>query len=387
MPKSKRNKQVDLSKTRQKGLEGKKNLYRKIQENVDTYAHVFVFSVADMRNTKMKNLREQWKHSRFFIGKNKVMAMALGRSPEEEYKSNLHKVGQMLKGERGLLFTNQSIDECAKWFESFSEGDYARSGNVATEDVTLYEGPLQQFPHSLEAYLRQLGLPTTLKKSMGIDQNGGVIHLIQDYVVCRSGDRLSPETARILKLLGYEMAEFRVKLECVWSQDGSFVDFQSGLQDSEAKENISESKHSCTSEKISLIDDPVVHEKTQDLKSVENIEECKKLSMDPTSKDDVIAMIVDVSEEPKPKKRKGGPAKKAKTMNKKEIQKDNEENYSEKEKSDILKITEEKLLESAEKPKKFSPRVTRARAAATKKTLHLNLWKTKQGKEKCKLLY
>ncbi|GIX80827.1 mRNA turnover protein 4 homolog [Caerostris darwini] len=376
MPKSKRNKQVDLSKTRQKGLEGKKNLYQKIQENVDTYAHVFVFSVADMRNAKMKNLREQWKHSRFFIGKNKVMAMALGRSPEEEYKSNLHKVGQMLKGERGLLFTNQSIDECVKWFESFSEGDYARSGNVATEDVTLSEGPLQQFPHNLEAYLRQLGLPTTLKK--------GVIHLIQDYVVCRSGDRLSPETARILKLLGYEMAEFRVKLECVWSQDGSFVDFQSGMQDSEAKENISELKHSCTSEKISLIDDPVVHEKTQDLKSVENIEECKKLSMDPTSKDDdVTAMIVDdVSEEPKPKKRKGGAAKKTKTMNKKEIQKDNEENYSEKEKSDIFKITEEKLVESAEKPKKFSPRVTRARAAATKKNVTSELVENKTRKRK-----
>ena len=35
---------------------------------------------------------------------------------------------------------------------------------MATQDVTLPEGPLQQFPHSVETHLRQLGLPTTLKK-------------------------------------------------------------------------------------------------------------------------------------------------------------------------------------------------------------------------------
>lgn len=42
--------------------------------------------------------------------------------------------------------------------------DYARAGNQAQMDVTLDEGPLEQFPHSMEPQLRQLGLPTALKK-------------------------------------------------------------------------------------------------------------------------------------------------------------------------------------------------------------------------------
>lgn len=42
------------------------------------------------------------------------MAMALGRSPEEEYRTNLYKVGQNLKGERGLLFSNKSTEEVLK---------------------------------------------------------------------------------------------------------------------------------------------------------------------------------------------------------------------------------------------------------------------------------
>lgn len=57
------------------------------------------------------------------------------------------------------------------WFRSYSEGDYARSGNTATEDVTLNAGPLPMFPHSLEPYLRQLGLPTSLVKGKCIMGN------------------------------------------------------------------------------------------------------------------------------------------------------------------------------------------------------------------------
>ncbi|GFQ70514.1 mRNA turnover protein 4 homolog [Trichonephila clavata] len=224
MPKSKRNKIVELTKTKKHGFEGKKQLYEQIQSSVEKFAHVFVFTVNDMRNTKMKGIRDQWKHSRFCIGKNKVMAKALGLTEEDEFRLNLHKIGQQLKGERGLLFTNQPVEEVVNWFRSYSERDYARSGNIATEDVVLPEGPLKQFPHSLESYLRQLGLPTTLQK--------GVIHLLRDYVVCQAGDKLSPEAARILKLLGYQMAEFSIKIRSVWSQDGNFVDL-----DSEAKEN------------------------------------------------------------------------------------------------------------------------------------------------------
>lgn len=39
------------------------------------------------------------------------MAMALGRSAEEEYKPNLHKLGQQIKGQRGLLFSNKPTEE------------------------------------------------------------------------------------------------------------------------------------------------------------------------------------------------------------------------------------------------------------------------------------
>lgn len=243
MPKSKRNKQIELAKTKKRGLDWKKGLFEEVRSCVDKYTNAFVFLVNDMRNSKMKTVREQWKHSRFFIGKNKIMAMALGRSAEEEYKPNLHKLGKEIKGQCGLLFSNKPIEEVLSWFRSYSEGDYARSGNAATETVNLTQGPLAMFPHNLEPYLRQLGLPTTLEK--------GVIHLIKDHEVCKEGDVLTPETARILKLLGYEMAEFHITIACVWSQDGSFMQFLDPVSP-DSKQNKNQAKKSSFGSKATI---------------------------------------------------------------------------------------------------------------------------------------
>lgn len=48
---------------------------------------------------------------RFFFGKNKVMAIALGKSEEEEVLPNIHKLSSLLQGQCGLLFTNKKKEE------------------------------------------------------------------------------------------------------------------------------------------------------------------------------------------------------------------------------------------------------------------------------------
>ncbi|XP_020368024.2 mRNA turnover protein 4 homolog, partial [Rhincodon typus] len=160
MPRSRRDKRVSLTKTTKKGLQVKQNLIEELRKCVDTYKNLFVFSVENMRNNKLKDMRSAWKHSRFFFGKNKVMMVALGKEPADEYKDGLHKVSKQLQGEVGLLFTNRTKVEVIEWFEQYTESDFARAGNVATMAVTLDAGPLPQFTHSLEPQLRQLGLPT-----------------------------------------------------------------------------------------------------------------------------------------------------------------------------------------------------------------------------------
>jgi len=218
MPKSKRNRLVSLTSTKKKSFsEIKEKLVQKVRDSCDEFERAFIFSVQNMRNSKLKDVRQQWKDSRFFFGKNKVMAIGLGMSKETEYKDNLHKLSDRLYGQCGLLFTNRPRNEVLKWFEEYYETDFARSGNIASETIVLDAGPLTQFAHSIEPHLRLLGMPTSLQK--------GVVTLLKDYEVCKEGTPLTSEQARILKLLGNEMAEFKITIEAVWESDGYFEEY------------------------------------------------------------------------------------------------------------------------------------------------------------------
>jgi len=217
MPKSKRNKVTTLSKTGKKvGLEFKQNLIDKIRQSVDDYSNLFVFSVDNMRNTHLQAVRDAWradnKKGLFFMGKNRVMAVALGREEAEEYNEKLHRVSKLLRGSnRGLMFTNEDPLSVEAFFDSHREPDFARTNGTATEDVVLGEGPLPQFGHAMEPQLRNMGMPTALKR--------GVITLLNEFPVCKKGDKLTSEQARILKLLGHKQAEFKIDLISLWSKD------------------------------------------------------------------------------------------------------------------------------------------------------------------------
>ncbi|XP_053618874.1 mRNA turnover protein 4 homolog [Plodia interpunctella] len=214
MPKSKRDKKVSLTKTNKKGLVLKQKIIEEIRKSLKKYEHVFLFTVDNMRNTKLKDLRNNWKDSRFFFGKNKVMAIALGRTKSDEVEDQLNLLSKKLKGQCGLLMTNRDVPEVLQWFEDFRETEYARSGFIATRDVILPAGPLQDFSHTIEPHLRRLGLPTSLER--------GVIHLIKEYQVCKKGLPLTPEQASILKLLGIQMAQFKLLIKCHWTKGKGF---------------------------------------------------------------------------------------------------------------------------------------------------------------------
>ncbi len=64
MPKSKRAKVVHLSKTTKKGKELTLRLYANIRESIPKYPYIYVFSVDNMRNTYLKDVRSQLSDSR-----------------------------------------------------------------------------------------------------------------------------------------------------------------------------------------------------------------------------------------------------------------------------------------------------------------------------------
>ncbi|XP_060529389.1 mRNA turnover protein 4 homolog [Cylas formicarius] len=227
MPKSKRDKKISLTKTNKKGLALKQKIVEDIRNCVEKYQSVYLFDYRNMRNETMKQVREEWKPSKFFFGKNKVIAIGLGRNKEEEVEDDLHKFSACLRGQCALLFTDCKKKEVLDWFDTYSVDDFARSGFKASSTISLQEGPLKQFPHSMEPYLRQLGMPTKLDK--------GVVTLIKDFKVCKDGDILTPEQAKILELLDHRLATFKLILRARWTRGEGFEKFETENADEEMK--------------------------------------------------------------------------------------------------------------------------------------------------------
>ena len=98
MPKSKRNKVLALSKVKKQGRQAKEEMVENIQQANDKYKRQFVLSFENMRTGPFKKIQGQMRDSKFFIGKNKVMQVALGRSPEEEAADNTHQLSKYLRG-------------------------------------------------------------------------------------------------------------------------------------------------------------------------------------------------------------------------------------------------------------------------------------------------
>uniref|UniRef100_A0A0N4ZWD7 Ribosome assembly factor mrt4 n=1 Tax=Parastrongyloides trichosuri TaxID=131310 RepID=A0A0N4ZWD7_PARTI len=212
MPRSKRDKEVSLTRVKKKTREGRNNLIAEIRACVDKYQYIYQFNLENLRSRGFIDVRQHFKtNSRFFFGKNNVMAIALGRTQETEYADGMYKVSKLLKGQCALMFSSVEPKQVLEYFKSFHKEDYARAGDVATETVSLDAGPLSQFAFSMEPQLRKMGLPTALEK--------GVISLVKDFLVCTKGETLNPEQCKILKALDIKMADFRLNVNAVFDKN------------------------------------------------------------------------------------------------------------------------------------------------------------------------
>jgi len=87
---------VALTKTEKKVDRRKNDLANKLRKSLEEYDSIYLFVFENMRSTHFKNVRARWSGSRFFLGKNKTMQIALGRSPQEECGHDLHKLSRVL---------------------------------------------------------------------------------------------------------------------------------------------------------------------------------------------------------------------------------------------------------------------------------------------------
>lgn len=139
------------------------------------------------------------------------MQIALGRTPEDEHREEMHLLSQRLVGETILFITNSPPDEVIKYFDGLSQPDFARTGGTATEDFDLKEGVLEDMSFSMEPRLKALGLPVKL--------NNRKIEVSHDINVCRKGQTLTADQCNILKAFDRKTSVMTAQVLAYWTGD------------------------------------------------------------------------------------------------------------------------------------------------------------------------
>lgn len=198
MPKSKRVRQVALTKTEKRTTRDHKSAYiQQVRDTIDAHDSLYLFSYENMRSSKFKNVRLHFRNdkdamnddgaeSRIFLGKNKLLQIALGRNEEEEYSENLrHVAKRIVGGSVGLLVTSRPRAEVDEYFSTMVEPDYARAGSIASRSATVTADMLKTFPISMMEQFRKLGMPVEIKNGQIILHNG-----LDNYPICKEGEVL-----------------------------------------------------------------------------------------------------------------------------------------------------------------------------------------------------
>lgn len=210
---------VNLTQTEKRATREHKSSYiQQVREAVDKHDSLYLFSYENMRSSKFKNVRLEFRGtdetpSRIFLGKNKLLQIALGRTPEEEYSDNLRHVAKGITGGSvGLLFTSRPRNEVEGYFESMIEPDFARAGSVSSRTVMVTNELLERFPVSMMEQFRKLGLPVEIKVGRVVLRDDA-----EEFRVCKEGETLSAEKCKLLVHFEIKVANFKVDLVSRWA--------------------------------------------------------------------------------------------------------------------------------------------------------------------------
>lgn len=222
-----------LTQTAKKTREHKTSYIETVREAIDVNERVYLFSYENMRSNHFKDVRLHFRGDgknnnkengnatggRIFLGKNKLLQIALGRSPADEYSDNLHKLSKILSGSVGVLCTNQNAKDVEKYFNQLAVEDFARSGAISPRSVTLTQEQVETHPVSMIEQFRKLGLPVEVKVGRVAFIGGR-----SEWEVCKEGKELSVEQCKILVHMGVKLAVFKIGLACRWEKEDGSVD-------------------------------------------------------------------------------------------------------------------------------------------------------------------
>lgn|SRR3989344_747717 len=210
--------------------EQKKQLVQQLVHDLDNYPIVGVVNLQHLPAQQLQSMRSMLKskHIKISMARKKLLYLALSKSK----KQHLSKLSEKIKGMPALIFTKENPFSLNSLIVKNKSEAPAKAGQAAPKDIVIKAGPTNFAPGPIISELAAVGIKTKV--------NAGKLEIIQDSLVAKEGDIISPKLAETLKRLDIKPMEIGLNLVAVWEEGLVFDSKQLYIDEKEYARNVTQ---------------------------------------------------------------------------------------------------------------------------------------------------
>jgi large subunit ribosomal protein L10 len=168
-----------------------------IEQFIEKYPLVAVVNLEALPNKQLQDIRRKLGDKMKMIITKKILY-------EKALENKKINFDEYLKGSPALLFSNESAFELFRLLKENRVSAAAKPGQIAPNDITVPAGPTPFTPGPIISDLGALGLKNKVEE--------GKIVIIEDAVIAKEGEAISPKAASLLAQLGVEPMQIGINL-------------------------------------------------------------------------------------------------------------------------------------------------------------------------------
>lgn len=176
----------------------------RLLEAMKGYKVIGVVSVHKMPGKQLQDIKNSLKGKAVIrVAKKRLIKLAFEKSGIVGIKN----LEQDLHGESAILLTNDNPFKIFKIIKKIKSPASAKVGDVAPKDIEIKAGPTDLAPGPAITALQKVGLKTKV--------DAGKIAVMTDKIVCKTGEKVSPDMVNVFAMLKLQPMEIGLSLTSI----------------------------------------------------------------------------------------------------------------------------------------------------------------------------
>lgn len=194
--------------------ERKEVYFKKMTELLDTFSKILVVHADHVGSQQFHNIRASLRGTaEVLMGKNTLMRKVISNFLAENENHPIESLLPYVKGNIGLIFTNEDFSEVRKAIDENRVPAAARANVVAECDVVVPPGPTGCDPGQT-SWFQALNVPTKISR--------GQIEIVSELKLVTKGEKVTASEAALLQKLNIKPFTYGLVLKQVYDSGKVF---------------------------------------------------------------------------------------------------------------------------------------------------------------------